>query len=74
MFDETAHDEDERLAGWSPAALVIGSGVVAIAVSGLIDDAGLLRHPYWVVPAACVFAACAAVAARTVRRVVVTDQ
>lgn len=52
------------------AALVIGIGLVAIAISGLLDDSGLLEHPYWVVPAAAFLSGCFAIAARTVQGLV----
>ncbi len=59
--------------GWSTPSLVIGLVVVAVALSGLLDDSGLLEHPAWAVPVACCFAACAAVAIGTVRRLTHAD-
>ncbi len=68
MFESPASHDPTT--GWSTPALVTGIAVVAIGVSGLLDDTGLAEHPYWIVPATGLFAACAAVAGRTVRRVI----
>ncbi len=69
VFEETA----ETLTGLSVPGLVVGGSIVAIAVSGLLDDSGAFDHPYWVVPAAGLFAICAAVAGRTVKRLLSAD-
>lgn len=55
---------------WSTRALVVGIGLIAIAISGLLDDSGLAEHPYWVVPAAVFLSGCVAIAARTLQRLV----
>ncbi len=78
-FDDVFQEEDARRVtaephtGWSIPGLVVGGSIVAIAVSGLLDDTGAFEHPYWVVPAAGLFAICAAVAGRTVKRLLSAD-
>ncbi len=64
------HALDDSTSGWSIPALVVGIGLVAIAVSGLLDDSGLAEHPHWVVPAAAFLSGCFAIVARTLQQLV----
>lgn len=54
-------------------APIIGAFVVIVAVSSLLDDTGLLRHPWWVPVVVGVALAALAGMARTVRRLVNYD-
>lgn len=51
-----------------PIPMLIGSVIVALALSGLVDDADVFNHSYWVVPVAALIAACFGVAAVTIRK------
>lgn len=57
-------------AGWSMPAIFVGVALIAIAVSGLLNELPATEHPLWVVPAAAAFAACLAVIVGTVRGLV----
>lgn len=78
MFEATpvdpsavAFDEQrvEVIEGWSIPAVAIGVTLIATAVSGLLNELPATEHPLWIVPAIAVFAACLAVAARSIRSV-----
>lgn len=51
-------------------AIFVGVALIAIAVSGLLNELPATEHPLWVVPAAAAFAACLAVIVGTVRGLV----
>ncbi len=54
--------------GPSPAAFAVGSALVGLAVSGFLDDSGVVSHPWWSVPAAGLLLASLAIAGRTLWR------
>ena len=51
---------------FQPAIALLGIVIVLLGVSGLVDDSGLLEHPWWIVLVAAAVVACAAVILRTV--------
>lgn len=65
--DATTTAPPERVA---PA---IGVLVVIVALSSLLDDTGLLRHPWWVPLIVGLVVASVVLMARTVRRLVEPD-
>ncbi len=68
-IDEPTIDEPTTEAstagGLRPWAFVVGGAIVALGVSGLLDDSGALPHPAWVVPAGAIVAICTFVIAVT---------
>lgn len=55
-------------------APAIGAFVVIIALSSLLDDTGLLRHPWWVPLVVGVTVGAVALMARTVQRLLDHDE
>lgn len=53
--------------GWSMPAVFVGLALIAIAVSGLLNEMPATEHPLWIVPAVAAFAACLAVVVSTLR-------
>jgi hypothetical protein len=51
-------------------ALAAGAALIVLAVSGLLDNSGLLRHEWWWAAGVIVVGAAAAVAAGVVRGLV----
>lgn len=56
--------------GWSMPAIFVGVALIAIAVSGLLNEIPSTEHPLWIVPAIAAFAACLAVVVSSVRGLV----
>lgn len=48
-------------------ALLLGAAIAGLGVSGLLDDSGLIEHPWWVVIATALVAAALMVVIRTAR-------
>lgn len=64
---DTERETDVNPAGFQPVVAIIGMLVVALGLSGLIDDSGLLTHPWWVVLVVLGIAAGAMMSVRTIR-------
>lgn len=62
---ESKNADDQPFDMW---ALAIGLLIVAVAVSSLIDDAGLLSLPWWLVFVIATLAGSCAVAFKTLKR------
>lgn len=54
--------------GFVLAPAVVGGGLVVLGLSGLVDDSGLLSHPWWIAMLIFVAAPCLLIIRRTLAR------
>lgn len=56
--------EPQKFRWW---ALLLGAAIAGLGVSGLLDDSGLIEHPWWVVATSALVAAALMLVIRTAR-------